>query len=346
MAKDKVLIYISNLAIGGAQNMVFELARKIKKYDVEILCHSAKQGNSLEEKIEKEFHVTYLNNSGHAGPDMLINVLRTITRINPVVIHTHMGVTVYGILWCKIHRKKCVVTVHTKPNVAFSRLNEKAVRYGLKKDFVRIVAVSEENQNLCKKYFHSDKIEYVNNGIDISRYYKKQHDCYTFIHVARQDKNKNAEFIIDCFKAIIDQGYKAKLLLLGDGPEHNNLIMKVQDLSLTKYVAITGNVSNTWDFYAVSDCFLLASHREALPMTSIEALATGLPIIATNVGGLKDIVNTNGRLVDDGDREAYVASMLDALNGVFNGVEHKCHKYAEMFSSEKMAEEYEEIYGE
>ncbi len=324
--------------------MVYELSRKIRKCDVQILCHSYREGNTLEEKIENEIPVTYLNQNGRSSFRTFVKNMKILTKINPDVIHAHMGVAAISIIWCWIHHKKCVITIHTRPDMAFSKLNQKIVRYALKKKKVTVVAVSKQNQELCRSYYNEDDITFINNGIDIDRYYKKHHDQFTFIHVARQDRNKNAKFIIECFDDLLKEGYDARLLLLGDGPEHNTLIQQVNELGLNKYIKLVGNVSDTWNYFSISDCFLLASHREALPMTAIEALATGIPIISTDVGGLRDIVKGNGKIVSDNDKTEYKKAMISALKNKFRNTEEISKILVKEFSSMRMAEEYEHVY--
>jgi len=348
MSKDfsrkKVLIYISNLEVGGAQNMVYELVRKITNYDIEILCHSERPNNHIAEKLEKLCKITFLNFKGKTTFSIIFNTLKAISKIRPDVIHCHLGTVANGIIWCILHRKKCVVTVHTKPKEAFNRINELMLKVGLSTKMTTVVAVSKENLEECKKYYRSNNIELINNGIDFYKYKKVQHPIFTFIHVARQDKNKNASFIIDCFKKVLDSGIEAKLLLVGDGVEHINLLTKVQTLNLSNYVKFTGNVPNTEYYYSISDCFLLASHREALPLTCLEALATGIPIISTNVGGIKDIVTNNGYLIQDGDFENYCSAMINVIKHPIKNIDSFSKIIGMDFSSELMAKKYENIY--
>ena len=134
--------------------------------------------------------------------------------------------------------------------------------------------------------------------------------------------------------------------MLGDGEEHNNLIYQTQKLNIEPFVKFTGSVSNTEDYYAVSDCFLLASYREALPMTAVEAIASGLSIVTTNVGGMKDIVRSNGFLVAVDDKEEYVLAMEKAMKIDKEQLSKIDREIAKEFSSEKMAQGYEMIYHE
>lgn len=83
---------------------------------------------------------------------------------------------------------------------------------------------------------------------------------------------------------------------------------------LYKVVTMPGNVSNVEDYYALADVYVQASHREALPLTTLEAMAAGLPIISTDVGGMKDIFKDNGILISDNDDTALLCAMKSYYN--------------------------------
>lgn len=339
----KLLLYIGNLEIGGAQRVVYELVKNVKEYEVFVLVHSSDPKNSLSEKIVKEADVRFLNIEGSLTVKNFFKVMKAIRKIDPDVVHCHLGVVYLGYFWCRLHKRKCVATVHTRPDAAFNGNNLKAIRSGLKRRDLELVAVSEENRRLCNEFFKTDSVHFVNNGVDISKFYRKEHEGFAFINVARQDENKNQKLIVDCFSRLIAEGFSVKLYLLGDGPEHSALKNYAAELGVSERVVFTGNVGNVEDYYALSDCFLLSSHREALPMTAIEACAAGLPVISTDVGGMKDIVSNNGTLVKDGDSEAFYDAMKNAvIKGKFRCLESI--ETAKLFSSKKMAEQYESIY--
>ncbi|MBR5165415.1 MAG: glycosyltransferase [Ruminococcus sp.] len=342
----RIVIYISDLNVGGAQNMVYELAKEIKGYEVVILVHSAKKNTFLEKKAEKELNVQYLGFDGKVTLSAVKASLKKLNELTPDIVHCHLGTVAFGILWCRKHNRKCVITAHTRPDMAFSKKNQLALKYGLSKGIVRLVAVSKENQSILIDHYKCKDVVCVNNGLDLKRYYSRPHSDFTFIHVARQDKNKNTAFILECFAEFLKRGNNALLYLLGDGEEHNNLIYQTQKLNIEPFVKFTGSVSNTEDYYAVSDCFLLASYREALPMTAVEAIASGLSIVTTNVGGMKDIVRSNGFLVAVDDKEEYVLAMEKAMKIDKEQLSKIDREIAKEFSSEKMAQGYEMIYHE
>lgn len=124
--KKKVLIILPGFAMGGAENMVYELSNHInpENFDVSVLCYCGKQNTSLEKKAEDRIDVHYVNCAGTVTPQKIHTVLREIDKIRPDVVHAHMGGALYAALWTLKKRKPLVVTIHTTPQKAFSKLVE------------------------------------------------------------------------------------------------------------------------------------------------------------------------------------------------------------------------------
>ena len=347
----KVLTVIGCLSMGGAEHMAYELIKNLDRnnFSPKLLCYGGRQNNALENSAEKICPVEFLNCSGHVGLRKIIKVMKFITAEKPDILHAHMGAVVFAIPWGILHHKPVVVTVHTKPEQAFSRNNEKLVKYGLRRGIVFLVAVSEDNYEKVQRYFHVDshKCTFINNGIDTGRFYRKRHEGFAYINVARQDENKNQTMLLNAFKKVHDLDTDTKLYLIGDGPSHNQLIQKRRELGLDDCVEIPGNVDDPEKYYALSDVYVQTSHREAMPLSILEAMAAGLPIISTDVGGIKDVVDTNGFLVADGDEKSLVNRMREIL--LMQEDEQKQMVYRSFsivndYSSSKMALRYEALY--
>lgn len=348
--KKKVLIILPGFAIGGAENMVYELSNHInpENFDVSVLCYCGKQNTSLEKKAEDRIDVHYVNCAGTVTPQKIHAVLREIDKIRPDVVHAHMGGALYAALWTLKKRKPLVVTIHTTPQKAFSKPVERVLRFRMKFGRCRLVAVSEENKRLADQYFKLKvPCEFVNNGVDLKRFYHKEHELFTFINVARQDDNKNQKMLIEAFKKVHKICSNTKLILVGDGPNHEMLQALCGELGVQDDVLFTGNIANAEDYYAISDVYVQTSHREALPMSILEAMAAGLPIISTNVGGIKDVVKQNGYLIKDNNSDALIERMSELYNMTEDNqsrLSNQSRGLVDEFSATKMARKYENIF--
>ena len=111
------------------------------------------------------------------------------------------------------------------------------------------------------------------------------------------------------FVAFLEKGYDARLVMLGKGAEEENLKALAETLGISDRIDYPGFVPNVEDYLANADVFLLSSNYEALPLAVLEAMAAGLPVITTDVGGVCDIVTDNGILLPAGDMDAMVRAM-------------------------------------
>ncbi len=346
----KLLIIINALNMGGAEQMVYQLVRSMDKdYQPQILCYDSFQGNALEDKIKKICPVRYLGIKGRIGIKEYRLVFSAIKEIDPDIIHAHQGGVTFALPWCVLNKKPLCITVHAKPEQAFSKANTALIRAMKNLVKLKVVAVSKENLALVKDFYRlKDKnCSFVNNGIDTPHFYKTPHDNFTFINVARQDQNKNQAGIIRAFCDIHKQDSNARLILVGDGPCHESLKELALTLGIDNAVTFAGTVADPSGHYAISDVYIQYSFREGLPLSVLEAMASGLPIISTDVGGLKDVVNQNGALIsagNDGELFSAMHKMITASNNELASMSAVSRKLVLEYSSEKMAEQYKNIY--
>lgn len=333
--------------------MVYEQLKHADRecYDISVVVLGKKKDTPIAQKLAEMLPIKYAGHCGRVTPMTIYKMISAIQRTKPDIVHGHIGGVGFAAMWAKIFRKPLVITAHTKPEKAFTPKVEKQVRAALKAGKTKLVAVSEDNANKLRKYFdlNEELCGCVNNGIDLDRFTRKEHDGFTLIHVGRQDENKNQAALIRCFARLHEKDSNTKLLLLGDGDQHQKLIALAEQLGVADAVTFTGNVPNTEDYYAVSDLYVQCSHREAMPLSVLEAMATGLPIVSTDVGGLSDVVQDNGILVPDNDEEALYQAIEKIYKQSAEETEIMCaasDRIVQSYSSKAMAQAYENIYSE
>ncbi|QPZ43690.1 N-acetyl-alpha-D-glucosaminyl L-malate synthase BshA [Bacillus halotolerans] len=226
----------------------------------------------------------------------------------------------------------------------------------------RVTAVSSalaaETYDLIKP---EKKIETIYNFIDERVYLKKntaaikeKHgilpDEKVVIHVSNFRKVKRVQDVIQVFRNI-DGKTKAKLLLVGDGPEKSVACELVRKYGLEKQVLMLGNQDRVEELYSISDLKLLLSEKESFGLVLLEAMACGVPCIGTNIGGIPEVIknNVSGFLVDVGDVEAASAKAVRILED-----EQLSKRFTEAamemlnneFSSQKIVSQYEQIYAD
>ena len=155
------------------------------------------------------------------------------------------------------------------------------------------------------------------NGIDTSRFapqtQKANDDRVTIGCVGRLSKEKRHDILLEALSQI-QTSLRPSLVLVGDGPTRQNLESQIQDSDLANHVRLLGTCHDVPSLLKDFDIFVLASDTEGLPVALLEAMATGLPVIATRVGGVPELIadGVNGILVPPGGPQE-LAEAIDQL---------------------------------
>ncbi len=134
--------------------------------------------------------------------------------------------------------------------------------------------------------------------------------------IGRMTGVKRGGDVLRAFRLLRDRGIDATLCMVGDGPEREQLEQLAGELGVMRDCLFPGYQEDVGPFFAAFDAFVLPSGNEGTPVTAIEALASGCPVVATRVGGVPDVVRdgTDGLLVEPVDLEA-LAEALARLAG-------------------------------
>ncbi|MFJ7918799.1 N-acetyl-alpha-D-glucosaminyl L-malate synthase BshA [Lysinibacillus fusiformis] len=234
-----------------------------------------------------------------------------------------------------------------------------AIKYGIdKSDIVTTVshALKEQTYELIDTvkpietiYNFVDEREYFpRNSKNLKEQFGIQEDEKVLIHVSNFRKIKNLPHIIDAFMKI-RPNVKAKLLLVGDGPEKHRVMDQVKESPYMKDVLFLGKQENLAELYAISDLKLLLSQQESFGLVLLEAMACGVPCIGTNVGGIPEVIEhgVDGFIVELGDTEAvaeYAVQLLQDEEKLLRFREAAIHAVSDKFHSSKIVEQYENLY--
>ena len=184
-----------------------------------------------------------------------------------------------------------------------------------------IVVVSHSQEIEFKKIFPSlsRKVLVINNGVDTAvqdknRQEPRLNDRYNILSVGTFDENKGHEGLLEAFATISSRYSDWDLVMIGrTGPTLDYLIKRIQEFNLTERVIIYENIPHEGidQYYRNADLFVINSNSEAFPLVVLEAGYYGLPVIATSVGGIPEIITDSslGSLVPPGD----IASLVNAI---------------------------------
>jgi len=190
--------------------------------------------------------------------------------------------------------------------------------------------------------------------VDLDRYTfrpaRPDDGCFRAVTVARLDPVKNQASMLNAVRRVVDRQPRFMLDVVGDGPSRPELETLRQSLGLEKVVRFHGFQSSVAPFLANADFFVLSSVSEGIALTLLEAMAVGLPAVATDVGGNREVVvhGETGYLVPSGSDEALAEAMLAMQSPtVLTPMGLAARRRVETeFSLARVVERYEAIYHE
>lgn len=300
----KILQVIPYFCFGGAEVMCENLTCALRDLGQEVSVVSLYNRHTpISDRMEQAgITIRYLDKKPGLDMSMVPKLVSIFRQERPDVVHTHLDVIKYAALAARLAGVgRCVHTVHSLAEKEAEGRAQKCIngayyRLGLSTP----IALSHEIQASIARFYGLplERIPVVPNGIDLSRCVPKTDyrlgETITLLHVGRFDAPKNHPGLLRAFQSIHQAYPNCRLRLVGDGDTRSASEQLARDLGIEPHVEFCGMQADVHPYLQGADVFLLPSLYEGNPMTIIEAMATGLPIVATRVGGIPDMV-TDGR---------------------------------------------------
>lgn len=322
----KIIQVIPTLsAAGGAERFVVDLSISLQKLgnNVLIIVLYKDTYNFFQQEIEaNRLRVVYLDKKKGFDYSNSKLLRKTILNFSPDIVHTHinchLSMKLSG-LWLKRNKIKFFHTIHNVPSQECPRPILYAIMKNMyRKRIVVPITISDSLAYETQKYY---KLNFtptaIYNGVFVDKFnYSKPvvERKYTFISIASFQPKKNQIMIARASVALIAKGYNVRTVFLGKGKEMENVKKFVTESGCSRYITFEGQVKNVNDFLEDSKCFVLPSWFEGNPISILEAMASGTAIIASNVGGAKDVVEEdNGYLVNPFNLDELILLMEKVL---------------------------------
>ena len=324
--KINILFVIVQMDImGGSERLVHNLARGLDRnfFDPSIawfFCDKPlKEFKALDIPL---FHVPKIKRIDFSSMRKLARIIKD-NQIHVVNAHHFMSM-VYAFYGCKIKNNiKLIYTEHSKWELEHITWKWRRMGNYLLNHLDGTVGVSAEVAKFIKETFrcHPSKVHIIQNGVDERAFGRNiinneqrwklgiGNSDKIIGMVANLKKVKNHLFLLKAFSELLKEDRQVKLLLIGQGLEgdNENTESEIRDFinnnGLNKSVLLLGFRSDIPDLLNIMDVFCLTSFKEGLPISLIEAMAAGLPVVGTDVEGIRDVIvqNKNGFLVQAGD---------------------------------------------
>ena len=368
--------------VGGIERVVYEQCKRLmrKRFDPMVLTHRNYTEKSyvfdgIRVKCYDSVNIGFRLGIPYAIPHVssFKTFLETVKSNDLIHVHGHPYLS--SLLAGKIAKrygKPLVLTQHNtfiEYNNFFDtveKLNDLVIGKQVIKEADRIIVVS----NATKKYVLSlgadpEKIRVIHNGVDLTRFrpvtgikeeMRKKlgipQDARVALTVRRLVYKNGIDTLIESAKIAIEKNPKLVFIAVGKGPDFEEIREKIGQLGMQKNFRLAGFVSDEELplYYNAADFFVLPSKSgEGLPLVALEAMACGLPVTATNVGGISEVLNEDyGKLVPPNSPDSLAEAILGFsekdLSALRRGLRTVIEqKYSWDTNVEKLGEIYEEL---
>jgi glycosyltransferase involved in cell wall biosynthesis len=364
--RNSLLFLTTGLAYGGAETQVVRLATRLKLRGWEVSVVSLMPPKAYVEDLEAAGIPVFSLGIRRKLPDPrpVLRLARIIRKWQPDVVHSHM---VHANLLARIVRPLApfpilVCTAHSIDEGG--RLRE--VLYRLTDLFCDLT--TQVSQAGLERYVHvgavpRHKIRYIPNGVDTERFKPNLEDRlkvrkelgvdgFVWLAVGRFDPQKDYPNMLQAFARVVHKHSNAILLIVGDGPLRETMENMARELGAEKYVKFLGIRRDIPQLMNAADAYVMSSSWEGMPNVLLEASATGLPIVATDVGGNREVVldGITGFLVPPRNPEALaeaVLRMMDLPEEKRREMGKAARKHVEdNFSLDRIVDMWEALYKE
>jgi glycosyltransferase involved in cell wall biosynthesis len=320
---------LHTLHVGGAEVLAAQMARRLREaYRFVFVCLDA-LGTLGEELRADGFPVEVVGRGSGIDWRCPFRLAKILRRERVDLIHAHQYTPFfYGLLARLLYRRSPVLfTEHGRHFPDYRRPKRVLANRLLVERRDRIIGVGEAVRQALIRHegLPAERVGVIYNGINTTHFASGNHDrqairremdvapeAFVMLLVARLDYLKDHATAVRTLRRVVQRRPEARLVLVGEGPEREKIQSLVADCQLTSHVRFLGLRKDVDRLLKATDLFLLTSISEGIPLTVLEAMAAGLPVVATQVGGLGEIIEDGktGWLAPSGDDAALAERIL------------------------------------
>jgi sugar transferase (PEP-CTERM/EpsH1 system associated) len=357
----RVMHVMHQLGFGGMELGVVKLVNALDRARVMSSICSCTPATAARERLAHDVALIELKRREGNDPALVGRLYRVFRRERPDIVHTHAwGTLVEGLVAARLARVPMVVhgehgTLQTKRH----QLWVQRLAWG-RADLVLSVSSRLAERMAREVGFPPARIRTIPNGVDLARFRGRDRDAarralgisqsaLVVGTVGRLVPVKDQRTLVSAAAALHAGLADLQVLLVGDGPLRNDLTRQIQALGLGAVVRLLGTRPDVEQVLPALDVFVLPSLSEGMSNTIQEAMGCGLPVVATDVGGARELVipEDTGLLVPAGDPDALASALISlaqapAQRGAMGAAARR--RAEAVFSLERMIGDYERVY--
>lgn len=352
----KIALINNNLCSGGAEKLLVDIALELKerKIDFDVILTTSYNGVYDIELKKEKINIIYLNKSNKIYSFLnifkYIKILKNYNVIHVQVFPSQLWVAIASIFLSK--KIKFIVTEHSTKNRRREIKIFRIIDRLMYSRYTNIVAITEKvKENLNNWIGYEEKTTIINNGINLKKIYnystKKfkyfESDDKILLMISRFVEAKDHKTLIKSLK-YLPENYK--LLLVGEGELKNEVEDLVKRLNLEKRIKFLGFRKDIPELLNYSDLIIQSSNWEGLSLAMIEAMASGTPIIGSNVEGIKDLLDREELLFEKGNEKELSIKIKNILlnEELYNEMSNYLLEKSKQYSIKKTVDKYLELY--
>ncbi|WP_407500032.1 glycosyltransferase [Elizabethkingia anophelis] len=354
----KILQVINSLGTGGAEKLIVEtvpLIQRFPKVKIDILLLNGIETPFLKQlKESNNFNCFSLGKSFY-NPLYILKLIKYIRKYD--IVHVHLFPSMYFTVLAKCLSLSNVKLVFTEHNTENNRLNNPKFRliekwiYG---HYKKIICITPEVKNALKTKLNikDSKLNVIYNGINISNIKKAVISDRKLFNYSTEDKllimvagfreQKDHDTVLHALSKLPNN---YKLILVGDGERKGKIENLAKELGLEERIKFLGIRTDVYSLFKMSDIAIMSSHWEGFGLAAAEAMACGVPTIASNVEGLAQVVEDGGLLFEKKNIIDLVQKITLLENReYYNEIKAKSIIKASQYDIDKMVDHIVQVY--
>jgi len=341
----------------GAEVMAYNLILGLRDFnDIEVYVLALNEGKLVKQLQAAEIEVVVNSERSASFLEIFWRTRKILHKRSPMFVHSHRYKENILASISKARNSKLISTIHGLPEIRYRPRNlpgfliRKINLLLLSHKFDRVIGVSDN----IKRYLKECKIplnkqEIIKNGIVLPFFKSRPIREITIGSAGRLFAVKDFQLMVEIGRILSKKEASVQFILAGEGPERDRLAGLIELYQMKNLFRLVGNIENMNNFYNNIDIYLNTSFHEGIPMSILEAMAHGLPVVAPRVGGIGEIIESgsDGFLVDGRNPEdfANICFMLMKEREIRNRIGEVARKKIERkFSAKIMAERYYKLY--